>query len=165
VRKRLSSLLILIIVLTVLALPVLAKGDKEPDGLWQYKPHLVNSRLAGGNTFLTTWEEGIWTGTFEGASREDGEVVIHRSGAWSFKATVTFESVTVEGKTGSLVMSVVGKRPDGTSDWAGKWTISCGTGDLAALRGHGTWWGPGAPAPEQWGDIWYEMGNLHFDYD
>ena len=73
--------------------------------------------------------------------------------------------MTVDGKTGSLVMSVVGTRPDGTSDWEGKWTIDSRTSDLAALRGHGTWWGPGAPVPEVWGDIWYEKGNLHFDYD
>lgn len=158
-------MLILTLVLSALAIPVLAKKDKEPDGLWRYRPHIVDMREAGGNTFLTTWEEGVWTGPFEGESREDGKVVIHRSGAWSFKAIVTFDSVTVEDKTGSLVMSVVGKRPDGISDWAGKWTISSGTGDLANLRGHGTWWGPGAPEPEKWGDIWYEKGNLHFDED
>lgn len=157
--------MIVVIVLSALAVPVLAKKDREPDGLWQYLPHVLDMRVAGGNTFLTTWEDGVWTGVFEGASREDGRVVIHRSEAWSFKATVTFQSVTVLGKTGSLVMSVLGKRPDGTSDWEGKWTIDSGTGDLAALRGHGTWWGPGAPAPEQWGDIFYEKGNLHFDYD
>ncbi|MFN2169011.1 MAG: hypothetical protein ACK2U9_22495, partial [Anaerolineae bacterium] len=60
-------------------------------------PYIIDVRAAGGNTFMTTWEEGMWTGTFQGASREDGRVVIHRSGAWSFKAIVTFESVTVDG--------------------------------------------------------------------
>ena len=103
----------------------------------------------------------MWTGTFQGASREDGRVVIHRSGAWSFKAIVTFESVTVDGKTGSLVMSVVGTRPDGTSDWEGKWTIDSRTSDLAALRGHGTWWGPGWNPTLEWGDIPYS-GKIHF---
>ncbi len=33
---------------------------------------------------------------------------------------------------------------------------------VANLRGQGTWWGPGAPAPEVWGDIDYE-GNYHFE--
>jgi hypothetical protein len=110
---------------------------------------------------LTTFENGPWTGTFEGISTEDGKVVIHCSGAWSFNAIVSFSELTVDGRTGTLKMSVVGKRPDENADWAGKWVILSGTGELTDLRGQGTWWGPGAPGPEEWGDIYY-AGNYHF---
>jgi hypothetical protein len=162
-KKLLLPLLVIFTVSLVVALspPVQAGPPEEAEGLWQYQPFILDQKVAGCNTFLTTFENGVWSGTFEGTSTEDGKVVIHCSGAWSFNAIVTFDAVTVDGKSGTLEMSVVGKRPDGTSDWAGKWVILSGTGELANLHGQGTWWGPGAPAPGQWGDIYYG-GQVHF---
>jgi len=121
----------------------------------------LEAKEAGCNTFLKTFEEGWWSGTFNGSSTEDGTVVIHCSGAWSFKAIVSFEG-SVAGKMGTLTMSVVGSRPDGLADWEGRYVILSGTGELASLRSQGTWWGPGAPAPGEWGDIYYD-GNYHFE--
>lgn len=102
--------------------------------------------------------------SFEGTSTEEGQVVIHCSGAWSFNAIVTFHDVTVEGKSGTLEMSVNGGRPDATSDWEGKFVILSRTGELSYLRGQGTCWGPGAPDAGVWGDI-YCAGNIHFEPD
>ena len=107
-------------------------------------------------------EEWFEVGTFVGTSREEGKVMIHRSGFWSFNGLVFFDAVTVDGKSGTLVMSAVGKRADVFTDWQGKWVILSGTGDLASLRGQGTWWGPGAPDVGQWGDIYYS-GKTHFE--
>ena len=77
--------------------PVQAGPPLEAYGLWQYKPYILEERIVGGNTFLKTFEEGLWTGTFAGTSTEDGKVVIHRNGDWSFNAIVSFEG-EVEGK-------------------------------------------------------------------
>jgi hypothetical protein len=161
-KKKMSISLIVLMALSLVALPALAGPPQRAEGLWQYQPFILGVKEAGCNTFLTTFENGLWTGTFEGKSTEDGKVVIHCNGAWSFNAIVTFSELTVDGKSGTLKMSVVGTRPDGLADWQGKSVILSGTGELANLRGQGTWWGPGAPAPEVWGDIYYE-GNYHFE--
>lgn len=142
------------------SVPVQAGPPSGAGGLWQYQPFIDEVRFADGNTFLKTHENGIWTGTFSGTSTEDGNVVIYSSGAWSFRGTVSFAG-EVDGRSGNLTMQVEGKRPDAFTDWSGKWVILNGTDDLANLHGQGTWWGPGAPAPGEWGDIFYS-GEIHF---
>ena len=160
-KKKLAVLVAVVMVLSVLLMPVQAGPPVEASGLWQYTPYILEAREAGGNTFLTTFEEGLWTGTFQGVSTEDGRVVIHRSGAWSFNAIVSFDG-EVDGKSGTLTMSVGGDRPFGVTDWEGRWVILSGTGELATLRGQGTWWGPGSPGPGELGDIYY-AGKVHFE--
>lgn len=163
-KKRSLILITLLMVVLLFTLSTVVYGGPPEDanGLWQYQPFIVDVREGGCNTFLTTFENGIWSGTFAGASTEDGKVVIHCSGSWSYNAIVSFQHVTVDGKAGALEMSVVGKRPDASSDWTGSWVILGGTDDLATLRGQGTWWGPGAPGVGEWGNIDYS-GNVHFE--
>lgn len=167
-KRRLATLVAAVMILSALVMPAQAGPPMNAEGLWQYVPYILDARMAGGTTFLTTYEEGVWTdisptlpGTFQGTSTEDGKVVIHRSGAWSFNAIVSFEG-TVDGKEGTLEMSVGGDRPDGSADWEGRWVILSGTGELATLRGQGTWWGPGSPGPGESGDIYY-AGRFHFE--
>lgn len=160
-KKKLFVLLIVLLALSIVSISALAGPPEKAEGLWQYQPFILGAKLADCNTFLTTFENGLWTGTFEGTSTEDGKVVIHCNGAWSFNAIVSFEG-SVAGKSGTLKMSVVGKRPNAFSDWEGKSVILSGTGELAQLRGQGIWWGPGAAAEGEWGDIYYE-GNYHFE--
>jgi hypothetical protein len=136
--------------------PLQADTGGTAEGLWKYTPYTKSERLDDCNKILTTFEDGVWSGTFDGLSTEDGKVIVHCSGWWSFFAIVTFEEVTVEGKSGGLFMSVRGSRPDATSDWCGFWVIVDGTGELEDLSGHGSWWGPGAPAEGVQGDIHYE---------
>ncbi len=168
--KKISLLLITILIvalLIMLSVPAHASPPSTAEGLWQYTTYILKAREAGCNTFLTTFEKSVWTGTFEGTSTEDGRVVIHCNGRWSFKAIVTFDQVTVKDesgadRSGTLEMSAVGSRPDGSAEWFGQWVITNGTDGLKNLRGQGNFWGPGAPAPEEWGDIYYS-GNIHFD--
>ena len=152
----LSALLLMVV------LPTQAGPPEDAFGLWKYTPYIVDVEQHGCNTFLTTYEDGVWSGTFEGTSREDGRVVIHCSGRWSFNAIATFDRVTVDGRRGTLVMSVVGSKPNEKADWKGHWVIIDGTGDLDTLRGQGGWWGPGALGPGQQGDIYYD-GKIHFE--
>ena len=161
-KKKIFVLLITLVILSLGAIPVFAGPPALATGLWQYTPYILDVKEAGCNTFLDTFENGVWAGTFQGTSTEDGKVVIHCSGAWSFNAIVSFDPVTVDGKLGTLKMSVVGSRPDAEADWQGKWVIISGTGELENLRGQGTWWGPGSPEVGVQGNIPYE-GNYHFE--
>ena len=160
-RTRVLMLLTMIMILPILSTPALAGPPTEAEGLWEYMPTIVDARVADGNTFLHTTEVGKWTGTFEGESTEDGQVVIFSSGRWSFRGMVSFEG-KVGDKSGTLEMSVNGTKPDVYSEWKGRWVILSGTDELANLRGQGDWWGPGSLGPGYWGDIYY-WGRIHFE--
>jgi len=131
-----------------------------PAGPEDTRPPCV--RMAGGNTFVDTFEEAAFTedpaGGLVGTATDDCKVVIHSSGAWSYKAISSFG--TVGGKQGTLQIQMVGKKPQDI--WYGHWVILGGTGELATLRGQGTWFGPGAPGPDVEGTVSYE-GQIHFD--
>jgi hypothetical protein len=162
-KKTAWILVTVLMVVLALSIPAQAGEKIAAGGLWRYTPYILDVRIAGGNTFVHTHEDGVWTGTFEGLSTEDGHLVIHSSSGFrSFRATVTFSQVTVDGKSGTLEMSAVGKELSPGQGWEGRWVITGGTGDLASLRGQGTWWGPGAPAPGVQGDIYY-AGEIHFE--
>ena len=160
-KKMWLTLLTVVVALSALLISAQAGPPDTAEGLWQYQPFIESARTAGCNMFLDTFENGIWSGTFEGTSTEDGKVVIHCSGSWSFNAIVSYVG-SVNGQSGTLVMSVQGSRPDAFSDWHGGWVILRGTEELATLRGQGTWSGPGSPGEGIWGDIYYE-GSVHFE--
>ena len=162
-KKKLFVLLMVLMALSMVTSPALAR--RRPDkaeGLWQYQPFVLDVKEVGCKTYLTTFENGIWTGTFKGTSTEDGKILINCKGAWFFKAMISFEG-SVDGKSGTLKMWASGWRPDTDTEWRGRYVILSGTGELANLRGLGRWWGPGATAPEAWGDIYYE-GRHHFKH-
>lgn len=157
-----SLILIMLVFLFAIATSVRAGPPESASGLWLYTPYITDVREADCNTHLTTLEVSEWRdGTFVGTSTEDARVIIHCSGRWSFHGTVDFDYVEVNGRSGTLEMTVNGSRPDATADWFGYWTITGGGGDLENLRGQGTFWGPGAPAPGVQGEIYY-AGNIHF---
>lgn len=160
----LSVLILLVLGLLFGLTPAAQAGPPEDaSGLWLYTPYATGVRQAGCNIHLDTVEDGVWTaGTFVGTSTEVGRVTIHCSGRWSFYATVFFDHVTVNGRSGTLEMTVNGSRPNASADWYGHWTITDGSGELATLRGHGTFWGPGAPGEGMQGLIYY-AGRIHFE--
>ena len=160
-KKTLLTLLTLFVILTMLSVPVLAGPPTAASGVWKYTPYIESVRVADGNTFLDTVEDGVWTGTFEGTSTEVGMVVLHCSGKASFNGTLSFVG-EVDGRSGTLEISQVGQCCDEQGHWKGQWVILCGTEGLATLRGQGTWFGPGAGGFGVWGDIEY-AGNYHFE--
>lgn len=164
-RKVTLALLALIafVLVFAVAISVQASPPEEASGTWLYTPFITDVREHGCNTQLTTFEESEWLdGTFVGTSTEVGRVIIHCAGNWSFKGTVDFDAVEVNGRSGTLEMTVNASRPDAAADWFGYWTITDGGGELENLRGQGTIWGPGAPAPGVQGTIYY-AGNIHFE--
>ena len=177
-KKVTLTVLSLATVLTMFSMPTLAGPPAGAEGLWQYQPFVKVYGADGecvpptgaagevpciethdGNTVMYTFENGKWEGTFDGISTEDGKVVVYSSGALSFDAIVSFEG-EVDGKFGTLQMSVNGRWTDLGTEWQGRWVIISGTGDLANARGGGTWGGPGFGADGP--DIWYS-GQIHFE--
>ena len=67
-KKKLFVLLLVVMVLSMLSIPAFAGPPEEVGGEWSYIVTDVEVRVAGGNTFMTTYDEGVWTGTFEGVS-------------------------------------------------------------------------------------------------
>jgi hypothetical protein len=174
-KKMLVAVVTVVVLLSVLPISASAHPPTPVEGVWEYLPYIkvendsgecvkpeegdtgpLCVKVAGGNQFLQTYEDGWWAGDFEGTSEDHGKVTIHRSGRWNFKALVYFEGAA-NGTPGTLKMSVVGGRPDVSADWQGQWVILSGTGELETLRGQGTWWGPG------WLEIPNVPGIIHYD--
>jgi hypothetical protein len=166
-RKVSLSMLVLSVLVLVFAitLSVQAGPPETASGRWHYNFLYDKSvKGAGCNTFYDSVEEGDWSGTFNGDSIDEGLFVEHCSGSLSFNAKVYIDDATVEGKKGSLEISVVGRWPSGADRWTGTWVIANGSGELKHLRGQGTWWGSGDPDPNHplnWGYVDY-VGSYHF---
>jgi hypothetical protein len=151
-KKKLFITLAVVILLSLGALPALASPpDDSVEGRWCYGEIIQEEeKTAGGNTFYNLDDSGAWYGTFNGYSSDDGRLIVHSSGYTLLKTKVTFESVQVDGKEGSLEMRVNGWLPYGgeLSDYHGRWVITKATGGLAGLRGQGTWGGVALFHPE-----------------
>ena len=180
-KKKLFVMMAMIMILSVGSIPALATPAGNAQGDWFYHPRLDELelvKLVGDNTFFRTVEDSRWNGTFQGsedckATEEDncaasvdvGTVIFHASGRANFLGWVHFESVYVDGTSGSLEMQVNGTKPDAVNDWVGHWVITGGTLHDDGLRGQGSWWGPGwQEVPGVWGIIHYS-GNIHFEAD
>lgn len=180
-KKRfvvLAALLTSVVLVALAINPAEADGDhrgkRRADGVWCYTPVLealtpipygendyVGDEYPGDKIFLTTFETAEWTGVFEGESRDYGLIIadppLQPTG---FAATVLFDSVTVEGVEGGLVLDANGGWL--SDQWVGKFTIGGGTGDLSRIEGHGSWWGPGfnPESPDECGVIYYDVERL-----
>ena len=165
-RKKLFVLLTTVMLLLLVSVPAFATPPQNAFGEWIYLPRGDELlKEAGGNIFLWNVEDAVWTGTFDGESVDSGVVVLHRSGSVPFKGDVVFETAVVDGKTGNLELRVNGTKPDLSPDteWKGHWVISEAGGELAGLKGQGSWWGPGwGGDPKVWGHIDYD-GKIHFE--
>jgi hypothetical protein len=168
-NKKLFVLLVVIMVLSVMSIPALARPSQMTTigakGVWTYLPSGPPVEdVIGPQTFMKIAEDGEWTGTITGHANEWGEVVIHSSGPWYYEGTVPFESATVRGMTGGLVISTFGWRPNAAADWVGTWEIISARGSLAGLRGGGTWEGPGwLGDPVVWGIITYSGSMTYYE--
>jgi hypothetical protein len=160
-KRLFIVVLTVVVVLSALATSAYAEPPTDVEGMLLYTAHFVDQRVAGGNSFITTTEDATWEGAFNGSSTDECVVVVHASGAWYYRGLGSFEG-TVQDKTGTLELLLIGSRPDGSAEWQGTWRVLSGEGELANLHGQGTWWGPGAPGFEEVGEIYYG-GQIHFD--
>ena len=159
-RKKVSVLAVCIIsLISVLMIPAVLATPPEPvSGSFDYTFAILDTFVANGNTFLYAEEWEVWIGDFSGIGHAYFTVMAHKSGWKNVQLLSTFTG-TVDGKSGTLVLRLFGKKPLG-GEWYGQWVILSGTDELANLRGQGTWGGPGGSAPSP--HIWYE-GKIHFE--
>jgi hypothetical protein len=136
-------LVLMAVILTLSTSTALAGPPDEAVGEWSYIVTDFDLKVAGLNTFMTSYDNSVWTGTFDGVSTGVGLVVMHPSGKISVKGKEYFDG-TVNGQSGTFELSLVGQCCDEQGHWMGQWFILSGTEGLANLRGEGTWFGPGA---------------------
>jgi len=143
-RKKFSALLVCLVSLLPILIPAICATPSEPaSGTWEYTVTLLeDTKVAGGNLFRYGEEIGTWTGTFVGESFDYFELVVHPSGFVTCQGQINFEGSVNGGKSGTMVILFIGKKNLEIGLWSGKWVILSGTGDLANLRGKGTWEGP-----------------------
>ena len=161
--RRISVLLAVMAVMFVGVIPATAGPKTEASGDWTYIPAITDVKVAGPNVFLFGTDVGTWTGTFTGTSEEEFVIVCHPKAGFAFyKGEMTFDG-TVEDEAGlhdgTMVIKTRGKQVTDTCDpspaiWNGRWVIIGGTGGLADVHGHGTFWGGST-------DLDYE-GQVHF---
>jgi len=155
-RKSLLSLLICMgLLLSPLFVPT--ADSQAVEGTFDYNYETVYQEEAFGQKILYALEHERWVGTFEGSAHAVFIVLVDENGAMTVDLFSTFTG-TVNGKTGSVVIRLIGKKPP-KEDWAGDWEIIRGIGDLANLRGQGTWGGPGYEGPTPPDPNWDPVGT------
>jgi hypothetical protein len=141
-----------------------ASGSTEPrsvEGSWSYEITSTNAVAAGDVTTISGANQGTWAGPFEGTSISYWTMKTERSTAASFEERVSFEgSVEVEaGKRsqGTLEILYAGEREHRDSVSVGTWEIVGGEGELANLRGSGTFTSePNSYVVDYSGQIYFE---------
>jgi hypothetical protein len=159
------------------------QGKNKADGTWCYAPlvseegklipvpeeHEFENDI-GVNAFRAISYISEWTGTFTGSSHDNGLVIwqgfLTESPA-VFIDLITFDSVEVGGKTGSLEIYAYGERD--TEGWKkGPWFITSATDELEGLEGRGFHW-PGdekIECAEGLAPVYYSVEELHgLDFD
>ena len=119
--------------------------------------NVVMEQAGNSDNVVTTLNlHGVFTGSIAGSYTSESRWVTHNHGttdSWTHALGVdTISPATVLGKTGTLIFMINGKTGEG-----GTWVIIGGTGDLANLRGQGTYASSGNPYVMS-----YE-GQIHFE--
>jgi hypothetical protein len=146
--------LLLVLASIVVAPVVYATQPTEGSGDYVVTSETVtSSRAAGGNTFDTVMAHISFSGAFSGTSVTDENVTFHPNGEFTGNAIATF-SGTANGIAGTIVFREVFTGNSTTGAFEGRFTITRATGELANLRGEGTFQG---------GTTGTYRARLHFD--
>ena len=156
---RTKFLLPLLMCIGALACPLWTPSahSQAVEGAFDYNYETVYQEEAFGQKILYALEHERWSRAFEGTAHAVFIVLVDEAGAMTVDLFSTFTG-TVNGKTGSVVIRLIGKKPAPTEDWAGDWEITRGIGELANLRGQGTWGGPGYEGPTPPDPNWDPVG-------
>jgi hypothetical protein len=170
--KKKILLTVLALTAVLLATPYIGMVHAKPSTavsgtivITGYVPLEILPRGKSDNLIMKVLLTAEFTGDIAGTTTYEAFMMLHNfippmggpDVASNIHEKITFETVTVLGKSGSLTLeaNLCSHRP---ADSAWHWTILGGTGELANLHGHGTW------APENPGDlVEYYEGQVHFD--
>jgi hypothetical protein len=172
-RKITFSILALIAVL--IATPYIGMGHAKPSTtvsgalmITGFVPLEILPKGQSDNVIMKVLLTAEFTGDISGTATYEAFWMLHNfvppdggpDIATNMHEKITFETVTVLGKSGSLTLeaNLSSDRSEIPHDNGWHWTILGGTGELVNLHGHGMW------APETPGDVveFYE-GQVHFD--
>ena len=150
----------LAILLSTLLLPIVqATPSTTVGGDWKYGyTGFERIKSADGNQIVSVTEHGDWTGDFVGASEMVVSGVIHSKGFITFEGVINFDGSVLD-KDGTLIIRYTGVVTS-AGEIISQWVIQSGTGDLANLRGQGSFSGVGEP-----GDLFQYSGKIHFEPD
>lgn len=149
---------VLAVLLSTLLIPMVqATKPTTVEGDWTYGYDVFEIiKQADGNTIVYVEEHGTWTGDFVGTSKMVVSGVIHSKGFITFEGVINFDG-SVLNKDGTLVIHYTGKVTS-AGEIISQWVIQSGTGELANLRGQGTF-----ISGEDY-DVDYS-GQIHFEPD
>jgi uncharacterized protein (TIGR02246 family) len=166
--RKILSLALLICIAVFLGPLALTAHSQTVEGTFEYTVETVYQEEAHGQKITYGLEHEWWTGTLDGTAHALFIVIANEAGIPTVDLFSTFTG-TVDGKSGSLVIRLIGEKLSPKGDWAGDWDIVRGTGELKNLQGQGTWGGPGYEGPKppekNWDptgegntrpDIWYK---------
>ncbi len=121
--KRIAVLFAVVGLSAVTAAPVEAHGRTPVDGSWEYFTEVLDVREVGCNTVLSLRESDEFAGDIVGTSNPDlgtSTVVLRCNGSTTVRGTIHFDEVTVDGRTGSMVLRAHGRlaaaKPSGPDD-------------------------------------------------
>lgn len=100
---------------------------------------IKNSVAAGGNTILWGATNVYVTGDFAGTATDTWRETLYRTGALSLWDVMVIPA-TLDDKSGTVTMLLVGRAASPGSYWTGDWVILSATDGLAGLCGVGIWW-------------------------
>ena len=169
-RKKLSAALLVCIVALMSTLMTPAghalnwRSRAYVRGTFDYTYEwLLDDIVVDGKTvkFAEEWE--TWTGDLAGDGHAFFIVMVDPDSGFVEVVLLSVHETEVDGKEGTVVIRLVGKKPIG-GEWFGSWVILSGTGELENLRGQGIWRGPGYEGPDipgDYPDIYYS-GHIRF---
>ena len=155
-RRTILMLAVVPLVLMVTAQPAAAGGPPvRAEGSITWNEFAYDEpRPAGPNTFFTGMEGSVWTGSFVGTATDTFFAFALVNGDLGAQFWFTFEGAVGDAE-GTLVMRMTyWARSDGAG---GQWVITRGTGELAGLRGRGTWTITGGTETEAYADYSGQM--------
>jgi len=135
-----ACMLALLFALSIPAVQASPATNAEGTLTWEVV-NFERTRYASGNTFYYGTSTVAADGTFNGEVTDTWVEVWH-SRFLNLRDVLTFTG-TVDGKSGTLTIRLVGTATLPDLEWTGHWEIMRGTGDLTNLEGQGTWWGTG----------------------
>lgn len=122
--------------------------------LWHLETlQILDSIAAGENTILWGTTTVEVTGDFSAMATDTWKEILYHTGALRLNDIMTIPT-TVDGKSGTITMLLVGRAAAPGSYWTGEWTILSASDDLADIHGVGSWWTA---------EVGYDFsGEIHF---
>ncbi len=141
-KKILTALFLVCLILPVAALPVFGGKPIDVEGRFGYLPTLLDIRYAGPNQFWTSTDTEWWEGDIDGDAETEYVLILHGSDPYAdpgqFNSKGVFQGTILGSGEGTAVIKLTGHQKEGVP-WYGTWSIKQGTGGLAGVHGQGTW--------------------------